>query len=85
MLLAFRDRLRASSHEPMFLRSSLAPPPASLLAGAERSSLPAQNGLDLGLDGLLILKHERDLATEDAARLTQKPEADTRAALRTSW
>jgi ATP-dependent DNA helicase RecG len=38
----------------------------------------------LGLDELLVLNtlwQERSLATEDAARLTQKPEAETRATL----
>lgn len=44
----------------------------------------AQSGRILGLDELLILNKlwlERSLATDDAARLTQKPEPETRAAL----
>ena len=44
----------------------------------------AQGGRVLGLDELLILNtlwQERNLATEDAARLTQKPEPETRATL----
>ena len=44
----------------------------------------AQSGRLLGLDELLILNamwQERSLTTEDAARLTQKPEAETGAAL----
>jgi len=43
-----------------------------------------KNGSKLGLDELLILNslwHERDVVTRDAARLTQKSEVDTRAAL----
>ena len=44
----------------------------------------SQGGRVLGLDELLVLNtlwQERSLATEDAARLTQKPEAETRATL----
>jgi len=44
----------------------------------------AQSGRVPGLDELLILNalwQERSLATEDSARLTQKPEAETRATL----
>jgi ATP-dependent DNA helicase RecG len=44
----------------------------------------AQGGRVLGLDELLILNRlwqERSLTTEDAARLTQKPESETRATL----
>ena len=44
----------------------------------------AQGGHTLGLDELLILNalwQERSLTTDDAARLTQKPQAETRAAL----
>jgi len=44
----------------------------------------AQDGLEVGLDELLILNalwQERNFATSNAAHLTQKPEADTRAAL----
>lgn len=44
----------------------------------------AQDGLVLGLDELLILNalwQERSFTTEDAARLTQKPEPETRATL----
>jgi ATP-dependent DNA helicase RecG len=45
----------------------------------------AQDGRVLGLDHLLILNalwQERSLVTEDAARLTQKPDAEARTALR---
>jgi ATP-dependent DNA helicase RecG len=44
----------------------------------------AQNGRALGLDDLLILNalwQERSVDTSEAARLTQKPEAETRATL----
>jgi ATP-dependent DNA helicase RecG len=44
----------------------------------------AQSGRVLGLDELLILNalwQERSLTTDEAARLTQKPEADARATL----
>jgi ATP-dependent DNA helicase RecG len=44
----------------------------------------AQGGRTLGLDELFILNalwQERSLTTDEAARLTQKPEAETRATL----
>jgi ATP-dependent DNA helicase RecG len=44
----------------------------------------AQSGRDLGLDDLLILNalgQERNVDTSEAARLTQKPEGETRATL----
>ncbi len=86
----FYEQLRNGRPAPSYARSDAVGVTVVIPGGAANLDFvrllvtEAQSGLMLGLDELLILNdlwQERSLATEDAARLVQKPEAETRATL----
>lgn len=86
----FFEQLRNGRPAPSYARSNEATVSVVIPGGAANLDFvrllvtEAQQGRDLGLDELLILNtlwQVRSLTTDDAARLVQKPEAQTRAAL----
>jgi ATP-dependent DNA helicase RecG len=86
----FYEQLRNGRPAPSYARSD-ATTVVVVIPGGEANLdfvrllvTEAQSGRVLGLDELLILNalwQERSLTTDEAARLTQKPEADARATL----
>jgi len=87
----FYEQLRNGRPAPSYDRTDSAGVVVVLAGGAANLDFvrllvqEAQGGRVLGLDELLILnalQQERSLTTNAAARLTQKPVSDTRAALR---
>jgi predicted HTH transcriptional regulator len=88
--IIFYEQLRNGRPAPSYARSD-ATAVVVVIPGGEANLdfvrllvTEAQSGRRLGLDELLILNalwQERSLRTEEAARLTQKPEADARATL----
>ncbi|HHH46917.1 MAG TPA: winged helix-turn-helix transcriptional regulator [Thiotrichales bacterium] len=86
----FYEQLRNGRPAPSYERSDSTSVTVVIPGGAANLDFvrllvtEAQDGRVLGLDELLILNalwQERSLATEDAARLIQKPEAEARATL----
>ncbi|MGK9451376.1 ATP-binding protein [Acidithiobacillus caldus] len=86
----FYEQLRNGRPAPSYARSNEATVSVVIPGGAANIDFvrllvtEAQQGRDLGLDELLILNalwQTRSLTTDDAARLVQKPEVDTRSAL----
>lgn len=86
----FYEQLRNGRPAPSYARSDAATVVVEIPGGDANLDFvrllvtEAQQGRALRLDELLILnalRRERSLATEEGARLTQKPEADTRAVL----
>lgn len=86
----FYEQLRNGRPAPSYARSDSAVVVVAIPGGEANLDFvrllvtEAQGGLALGLDELLILNalwRERSLETSDAACLTQKPEAETRATL----
>ena len=86
----FYEQLRNGRPAPSYARSDSAGVVAVIPGGEANLDFvrllvtEAQSGRVPSLDELLILNslwHERSLVTEDATRLTQKPEAETRATL----
>ncbi|GIV83925.1 MAG: hypothetical protein KatS3mg052_0932 [Candidatus Roseilinea sp.] len=86
----FFEQLRNGRPAPSYARSNEATVSVVIPGGAANLDFvrllvtEAQRGRDLALDELLILNalwQARSLTTLEAARLVQKPEADTRAAL----
>ncbi|MGC8732505.1 MAG: ATP-binding protein, partial [Halothiobacillaceae bacterium] len=86
----FYEQLRNGRPAPSYARSNEATVSVTIPGGEANLDFvrllvtEAQHGRDLGLDELLILNtlwQTRSLTTDDAARLVQKPEAQTRAAL----
>jgi ATP-dependent DNA helicase RecG len=86
----FYEQLRNGRPAPSYERSDSAGVVVVIPGGAANLDFvrllvtEAQGGRVLGLDELLVLNtlwQERSLTTEDAARLTQKPEPETRATL----
>lgn len=86
----FYEQLRNGRPAPSYARSNASGVVLTIPGGEANLDFvrllvtEAQNGRGLGLDEMLILNalwQERALATEDAARLTQKPEVETRATL----
>ncbi len=86
----FYEQLRNGRPAPSYARSNEATVSVIIPGGEANLDFvrllvtEAQHGRDLGLDELLILNtlwQRRSLTTDDAARLVQKPEAQTRAAL----
>ena len=86
----FYEQLRNGRPAPSYARSDSAVVAVAIPGGEANLDFvrllvtEAQGGLALGLDELLILNalwRERSLETSDAACLTQKPEAETRATL----
>lgn len=86
----FYEQLRNGRPAPSYARSDSAVVVVVIPGGEANLDFvrllvtEAQGGLELGLDELLILNalwRERSLETSDAACLTQKPEAETRATL----
>lgn len=86
----FYEQLRNGRPAPSYARSNEATVSIVIPGGTANLDFvrllvtEAQQGRDLGLDELLILNtlwQARSLTTDDAARLVQKPEAETRAAL----
>jgi ATP-dependent DNA helicase RecG len=86
----FYEQLRNGRPAPSYERSDSASVVVVIPGGAANLDFvrllvtESQGGRVLGLDELLVLNtlwQERSLTTEDAARLTQKPEAETRATL----
>lgn len=86
----FFDQLRNGRPAPSYARSNEATVSVVIPGGAANLDFvrllvtEARHGRDLALDELLILNtlwQARSLTTDDAARLVQQPEAETRAAL----
>lgn len=86
----FYEQLRNGRPPPSYARSNEATVSVVIPGGAANLDFvrllvsEAQQGFDLALDELLILNalwQARSLTTDDAARLVQKPESQTRAAL----
>jgi ATP-dependent DNA helicase RecG len=86
----FYEQLRNGRPAPSYARSDATGVVVSIPGGEANLDFvrllvtEAQGGRVLGLDELLILNalwQERSLTTDEAARLTQKPEADARATL----
>jgi ATP-dependent DNA helicase RecG len=86
----FYDQLRNGRPAPSYERSDSVGVVISIPGGAANLEFvrllvtEGRGGRVLGLDDMLILNalwQDRSLATEDAARLTQKPEVEARAAL----
>lgn len=86
----FYEQLRNGRPAPSYERSDAAGVVVSIPGGAANLDFvrllvtEAQGGRMLGLDDMLVLNalwQDRSLVTEDAARLTQKPEAEARAGL----
>lgn len=86
----FYDQLRNGRPAPSYARSNEATVSVVIPGGAANLDFvrllvtEAQHGRDLALNELLILNtlwQARSLTTDDAARLVQKPESQTRAAL----
>ena len=86
----FYEQLRNGRPAPSYARSNEATVSVVIPGGAANLDFvrllvtEAQQGRDLALDELLILNalwQARSVTTDDAARLVQKPEAETRAAL----
>lgn len=86
----FYEQLRNGRPAPSYARSNEAAVSVVIPGGAANLDFvrllvtEAQHGRDLGLDELLIVNtlwQARSLTTDDAARLVQKPESQTRAAL----
>jgi ATP-dependent DNA helicase RecG len=86
----FFEQLRNGRPAPSYARSNEATVSVVIPGGAANLDFvlllvtEAQQGRDLALDELLILNtlwQARSLTTDDAARLVQKPESQTRAAL----
>lgn len=86
----FYEQLRNGRPAPSYARSDSAGVVVVIPGGEANLDFvrllvtEAQSGRVPSLDELLILNslwHERSLVTEDATRLTQKPEAETRATL----
>lgn len=86
----FFEQLRNGRPAPSYARSNEATVSVVIPGGAANLDFvrllvtEAQQGRDLGLDEMLILNtlwQVRSLTTDDAARLVQKPESQTRAAL----
>jgi len=86
----YYEQLRNGRPAPSYARSNEATVSVVIPGGAANLDFvrllvtEAQHGRDLALDELLILNtlwQARNLTTDDAARLVQKPEAETRAAL----
>lgn len=86
----FYEQLRNGRPAPTYARSDATGVVVSMAGGQANLDFvrllvtEAQGGRVLGLDEVLILNalwQERSLATDDAARLTQKPDPETRATL----
>jgi len=86
----FSEQLRNGRPAPSYDRSDSAGVVVSLPGGAANLDFvrllvtEAQSGRVLGLDDMLVLNalwQDRSLVTDDAARLTQKPEVEARATL----
>lgn len=86
----FYEQLRNGRPAPSYARSNEATVSLVIPGGAANLDFvrllvtEAQRGRDLGLDELLILNalwQTRELATDEASRLIQRPEAETRAVL----